>query len=334
MKNSIKIILVIIGTMIGAGFASGQEIYRFFNQYGEYGFVGLCLSNLLTGFIIYQVLKRANKRDIHTYKELIENTQSPKLIRILLNNIINIFLLMSFYIMVAGFVAYFEQEFAIPKIITAILVTSLCYFTFSKKMDGITKVNNIMVPILILIIVMLGIKTKIADVTSAVAIENTTFSLHWLLRSIEYSSYNSILLIPILISMKNYAKNKEKSISILTTILLFILSVTLFCILQKYNGMVNTEIPLVTIASQFGHFYQYAYGIVIVFAIYSTMISAGFGFLENKSNTKNYSKIAIVLCISALAVCHVSFSSLVNITYPVFGIIGLLQLIQIFRHTA
>lgn len=320
--------------MIGAGFASGQEIYRFFNQYGEYGFVGLCLSNLLTGFIIYQVLKRANKRDIHTYKELIENTQSPKLIRILLNNIINIFLLMSFYIMVAGFVAYFEQEFAIPKIITAILVTSLCYFTFSKKMDGITKVNNIMVPTLILIIVMLGIKTKIADVTSAVAIENTTFSLHWLLRSIEYSSYNSILLIPILISMKNYAKNKEKSISILTTILLFILSVTLFCILQKYNGMVNTEIPLVTIASQFGHFYQYAYGIVIVFAIYSTMISAGFGFLENKSNTKNYSKIAIVLCISALAVCHVSSSSLVNITYPVFGIIGLLQLIQIFRHTA
>lgn len=38
MKNTINNILnitfVIIGTIIGAGFASGQEIYTFFNRYG------------------------------------------------------------------------------------------------------------------------------------------------------------------------------------------------------------------------------------------------------------------------------------------------------------
>ena len=31
MKDILKTIFVIIGTMIGAGFASGQEIYLFFN---------------------------------------------------------------------------------------------------------------------------------------------------------------------------------------------------------------------------------------------------------------------------------------------------------------
>ena len=30
MQNIIKVILVIIGTIIGAGFASGREIYIFF----------------------------------------------------------------------------------------------------------------------------------------------------------------------------------------------------------------------------------------------------------------------------------------------------------------
>ena len=34
IKNVCKITFVIIGTIIGAGFASGQEIFTFFNKYG------------------------------------------------------------------------------------------------------------------------------------------------------------------------------------------------------------------------------------------------------------------------------------------------------------
>ena len=34
IKRISKAIFVIIGTLIGAGFASGQEIYLFFYQYG------------------------------------------------------------------------------------------------------------------------------------------------------------------------------------------------------------------------------------------------------------------------------------------------------------
>lgn len=34
IKDIYKITFVIIGTIIGAGFASGQEIYTFFNRYG------------------------------------------------------------------------------------------------------------------------------------------------------------------------------------------------------------------------------------------------------------------------------------------------------------
>ena len=41
MKNVLKIVFVIIGTTIGAGFASGQEIYLFFNKYGFMGIIGI-----------------------------------------------------------------------------------------------------------------------------------------------------------------------------------------------------------------------------------------------------------------------------------------------------
>ena len=45
MKNILKICFVIIGTIIGAGFASGKEIYTFFNIYKVEGLIGLIISN-------------------------------------------------------------------------------------------------------------------------------------------------------------------------------------------------------------------------------------------------------------------------------------------------
>ena len=39
--NVLKVVFVIIGTLIGAGFASGQEIYAFFYSFGIKGIYGI-----------------------------------------------------------------------------------------------------------------------------------------------------------------------------------------------------------------------------------------------------------------------------------------------------
>lgn len=96
MKNCAKAIFVIIGTIIGAGFASGQEIYSFFNVYGENGIIGITISSSILGMVIFNVLKNANKFNISTYMELLKSTKlSNKLIQTI-NIVINIFLLISF----------------------------------------------------------------------------------------------------------------------------------------------------------------------------------------------------------------------------------------------
>lgn len=66
MRDILKTIFVIIGTMIGAGFASGQEIYLFFNRYGTMGILGLIISCTLAGIIIYKVFQIVKiKKYIH-----------------------------------------------------------------------------------------------------------------------------------------------------------------------------------------------------------------------------------------------------------------------------
>ena len=63
MKNVLKVVFVIIGTLIGAGFASGQEVYLFFFSYGMKGLIGILISSIIIGVVIYSTFNILNKYD-------------------------------------------------------------------------------------------------------------------------------------------------------------------------------------------------------------------------------------------------------------------------------
>ena len=77
-QNIIKVILVIIETIIGAGFGSGREKYIFFNAYNEKGLYGLILSTVLTGMTIYKVLSLIKENDIKDYNNLLLTINKSK----------------------------------------------------------------------------------------------------------------------------------------------------------------------------------------------------------------------------------------------------------------
>ena len=322
-----KIVFVIIGTIIGAGFASGQEMYSFFVKYGINGFFGIVISTLLMILIIYKTLKLIKSSNINTYNEFLERLLGDKLSKnvILKNsilNIVNIFLLISFYVMIAGFSTYFYQELNLPKIVGAIFIIVFLLLTFSKNINGIVKANYYMIPIIIILFIILGIK-KIETIQT-VAFSN---KYNWIISSVIYSSYNCIVLIPILINLKKYISN-EKKISIISGIFIFILKVIIYLILlSNLDSIKNIEIPIVYIASSLGNKYKIVYGIVILIAIFTSAVSAGYGFLINVSkNKKVYNTISLLICLSSLFIIYIGFSNLVNLLYPLFGFLGLIQI--------
>lgn len=331
VKNIIKTVCVIIGTIIGAGFASGKEIYVFFNQYGQKGLWGIFIASILTGVIIYRVLMQMRTIEAKNYNHYLEKIQMKPKIKEVLNCIINIFLLVSFYIMIAGFCAYFKQEFGIATIIVGIVVCLLCYITFMNHIEGVTKINTILIPFLILMILVIGIKSNVFGEVKQIRGTMLEIKSNWLLASLEYASYNSILLIPILIGLKKYTYQKEKKVSIIVSGIFFLLATILYFILNKGEANLNSiELPLIHIVKQYGIIYQHIYGIVIISAIYTSAIAAGYGFAENCSkNKKTYKSICMLICITAIPVSKIGFSYLVNALYRVFGVLGLAQIIYI-----
>ena len=97
MKKIFSIVLVIVGALIGAGFASGQEIYSFFYIYGEKGIWGLILTCILISILIYKILKIVLKNEINNYNEFLNIfIKSPQIVQII-NFILNILLLVTFF---------------------------------------------------------------------------------------------------------------------------------------------------------------------------------------------------------------------------------------------
>ena len=338
ISDILKVLFVIIGTFIGAGFASGKEIYLFFFSYGTNGIIGIIISIIIIGIVVYKTLNIVKENNINTYKEFLDTIigkKSEKLKKIT-NFIINSFILVTFFIMIAGFGAYFEQQLGVNSIIGSSILVILCFFIFMTSTRGIVKANGIVVPLLIIFIIYVGI--KIFGLIDFSNIDNYTIknnSLNFIIESILYSSYNSILLIPVLITLKDYLENKKiiKYISILTVIIILILTLTIYMLLLKVDvNIENLEMPAVYTVSKISNILSTMYGFVILSSIFTTSISLGGSFLQNiASNKKSYTQIAIIMCITSLLISKIGFSNLVNILYPIFGYLGLIQIYKIVK---
>lgn len=332
MKEIFTITLVIIGALIGAGFASGQEVYSFFYSYGPIGIVGIIVTCSLMSLIIYKSLTIICKMEINNYDEFLKVFIKNEKITKAINVIINILLLVTFYIMIAGFGAYFEQEIKIHRIIGSSLLAFLSAVIFFTSVKGVLKVSEYIVPILIIFIIMIGGINLISINTE---IEIPVIKKGWFLSSVIYCSYNIILLIPILISIRTQIKKTQniKYISILCGLIMITISVLIYMLLIKVDVDISTlEMPIVYTIRKFFYKYKTIYAFIILASIFTTAISIGIGLLENISeNKKSYTQFVLFMCISSLVISNFGFSKLVNFVYPFFGYIGIIQLILLIN---
>ena len=331
MIEVISITLVIFGALIGAGFASGQEIFSFFYIYGKNGIYGILIMSILIGIFIYKSLKIIYQKQVYNYNDFLNLFIKNTKIRNVILWIVNVLLLVSFYIMVAGFGAYFEQEIGINRIIGSIVLNLLCVIVFFSNIKGVLKASNLIVPFLIFFIFFIGIK----NIVQIRTIDFYQMKNNWILSMLIYNSYNFILLMPVLISLKKQITKEKniKKVSILVTIIILILSISIFFLLLNANikEIENQEMPIVYIISNYFNKYKKIYAFIVLASIFTTAISVGIGFLQNISkNSNSYPQFVLFMCITSLLMSNIGFSKLLNFIYPVFGYIGILQIVIIF----
>ena len=225
----------------------------------------------------------------------------------------------------------FIKNIGLNRIIGAILLAFISYIVFLRNINFITKLNSIIVPILILFIIIIGLKNifNIGIFQIATEIENKNY-LFWIIEAIVYASYNLILLIPVLINLKKYLKSLKQItvFSVITGIILGTISILTFLLLVNVDtNFSNLEMPVVYVIKNKFSFISKIYGIVILIAIFTTAISVGISFLNNIcKNKKSFQQFALFMCITSVFISQISFSKLVEILFPIFGYLGLIQI--------
>ena len=246
--------------------------------------------------------------------------------------------------MISGFSSFLNQEFKIQPILGSIIIIILCYRIFMKNINGIIKVSNYLIPVLIFFLIIISCKNLdfinnynsiFKNNYNSVFIYNN-FYIIALIKSILYASYNTILLIPVLVNLSNIVKNKNCVLNISLSSF-FALILLCFCVynllLLGNNYIFNLEMPIIEIVEKYSDICKFFYIFMIGISIFTTAISTGFSFLNNISNNKKtYRRNLIFISVSAIILSQISFSILVNLIYPVLGFVGIFEIILLLKN--
>lgn len=341
LKNKLKMIFqiaaVFIGTIVGAGLASGQEISQFFATYGMKSFWGLVICTLLYIVLGNIIIKLSRNFNLNSYKELI-GLVSHGILGYIITILVSFFMLSSASIILAGSGSLLTQFFKIPKFVGIIIMITCTLIVLFKNTAGIVEINSIIVPILITVISLVFI-LYIMFSNNVEYIHHTqfiTYKKNWLISSILYSGFNILccsgVLVPLSTEKKyNNFANLIWGISLGSIVLMLISSMINFMLILNLPYVLKYEIPLLYISSRFGKIIQVILLVTIWCEMLSTEISDVYSIaksLENSSFKISYKKSIVLVMIAALPISQIGFKNLISVLYPAFGVISIFFMIQ------
>jgi len=333
ISKSLQIAVTYIGAIIGAGFASGQEILRFFVIYGNNGLLGIILSGLLFSVLGILIVQISYTLQASNYKDLFYSLAGSKF-GFIADLILTLFLLGSLIVMLAGSKEIFNQFFNYKINFGIILTIIIILWSNYYGVEGIMKLNTILIPLLIIIIIaVLGGIIDDLDIT----LPHDYLELNWLASSFIYTGYNLILALTVLVPLSLEVERGELFCGIFGGgLVLGMIAFFLYYLLsQFYNEIVNSQIPIIDIIADYKYNLYYIYSSTLWLAMLTTASCNLYALTSRLNDSLELSerKVTFIILIFVLPFIKMPFARLVELIYPQLGKLSLgLLLFLIFSY--
>lgn len=332
MKNAVKVLQIAftyIGTVVGAGFATGQEILQFFTRYGKWGVLTILLSTMLFIWLGTKMMLLAREIKASSYEDL-----NRRLFGDRIGQGLSIFTMVVLIgvnsVMLAGAGSVFMEHLGLHYQ-TGLWITLICtYLLLGRGIGGVMQLNSIVVPMML--ILSLAIISNTAGTPGATRFFTlgTDSSLLAVWASpLMYTAFNLSMAQAVLVPIGSHTASRR--VIIIGGILGgagvgFMLMAGHFALSAYMPGIVQYEIPMGSIAQQLGTTIQLIYILLIFMEIFSTFVADVYGVTLQ---LKQYIHVPPKwISVTILVICYVTsqfgFSSLLSVLYPVFGMFSLL----------
>ncbi|WP_420850345.1 hypothetical protein [Peribacillus alkalitolerans] len=335
-SGAFQIAAVYVGTVVGAGFATGKEIVEFFSKYGLFG--TLCV--LVAGFIfIYfgtKMMLLALRTKSSSYQELNEHLFGRRLSSFI-NLLFFIMLMGVTSVMFSGAGAVFDEQLGIGKTTGIFLTMALSFVVLAFGVKGLFVVNSFVVPVMIFFSVLLCVfSVSQGDYGSHfVSIPDGIPLWKMMLSPLSYAAFNLALAQAVLVPVAHDINDEKivKAGGILGGILLTLILLSSHLSLITLQDVSGYEIPTAEVMKFLAPQFYWIYIFIIYGEIFTSIIGNSFGLerqLKPILRTRSSMIIVFIFGVSFL-ISKIQYGVLLSFLYPLFGYISIVFLYLLFR---
>lgn len=339
LKEMIIVAFAFVGVVVGAGFATGQEIFQFFTSNGKFSVFGV----FITGFIItiggVFVLNTGYRLRSHNHTEPIK-FYLPRTIAAIFDIILTLFLLALAMIMTAGGVSTLHESFGIPYAISSLILVLIILATLFLKFDRLITVLGMVTPFLVIIVTIIAIyyfTTGSFDFNSAdqYANNDNRTDKWWWFDAINYGSLQIAAAFSFLSVMGGRLKYEKSTIyggilgGAIVTFLLLMLNLGM---VTEFTNITDVALPSLLLANHISPIIGTFMAIIMILVIYNTVVGLMYAFASRFTEPyqRNYYILIIIMASVTFATTFIGFIELIGKVFPVMGIFGFILLIPIF----
>ncbi|WP_096186076.1 YkvI family membrane protein [Evansella halocellulosilytica] len=327
--SGLKWMFLIIGTMIGAGYASGRELWQFFGNESSFA---ILLFAILFFVCCYVIMKISYEKGSSHYIPILKELMGVRLTK-LYDGMIILYLFSTTMIMIAGGGATLEV-LHIPYWYGVIIISILLVLLFIWGINGMTSMNAMIIPVLIFCLVATLV---VFQWTSGFSFHlDITKQQNWP-SAFTFTALNILPLVAVLGAIGHKIKHKGElwiasaGSGLLLGVISFLYNESL---LKVAHEVMLYEIPLFAILKHYPYFMVLLMSGLLWGAIYTTAAS---GMLGLCTRFKDYVKLpfwalSLLFIIIMIPLTTIGFSRLIAILYPLYGILNLYILAAIILH--
>jgi Uncharacterized membrane protein len=329
----LKIAATYIGTVVGAGFASGQSILQFFTVNGYLGLFGIVVSTALFSWIGTKMMVLSHRIKAFSYQEFNSYLFGPHVGKAA-NALTFVILFGVTTVMLSGTGSIFEERLGLPYQLGIVTSLVLGYLVMMGDMKGIVAANSLVVPLMIVFLALVAVFAVGADgLFPAVAWRLAEWhDLLWMLNPFTYVALNMAFVQSVLVPLGGEAENEKvlKWGGFWGGIGLgLMLVVSHLAMQERMPGIVQYDIPMAEIIEDLGWLVHLLFLLVVYGEIFTTLIGNVFGISRQLQSLWKLPGNAVVAAVLAAGylISQVGFSPLLSYLYPFFGYIGIILLI-------
>lgn len=330
-SNTARLALSFVGLLVGAGFATGQEVIQYFISFGAWGIAGAILAGVvmaLAGAVILQ-LGSYFLADEHN---MVFRSVSYPLVARLLDITVTITLFAIGFVMLAGAGSNLNQQFGLPTWVGSAIMVVLVMVTGLLDVDKVSRIISAVTPLIIIAVVVAFVYTMLnlpSDFSSldAVATAQPSPVSPWWLSALNYNGLALILGVSMCLVIGGSNTNPREAGwggllgGIIYTLMLVMAAVTLYANIRIVG---SSSVPMLRL---FEHIHPILAQImvwVIFLMIYNTAIGMFYALGRRLSadHPERYRVVFLSVCVLGFAVSFVGFQTLMTYVYPVIGYVG------------